>query len=78
MKEEQAMRLWADIGGIDDMYLEELEQEASIIAAKASKVRRRVKYGAIVTAAASLSAAVAFMVFRTKVKGKPWALPHMH
>jgi len=67
MTDEQTMRLWADIGGIDDMYLEELEKEAAIIAAKASKVRKRVKYGALITAAASLSAAVAFMVFRPKL-----------
>jgi len=67
MKDEQIMRLWADISGIDEHYLEELEAETASIAAKASRMRRRVKYGAIVTAAASLSAAVALLVLRPRL-----------
>ena len=64
MKEDKAIKLWVDIGGIAEMYLDELEAEAAIIAAKASKLRRRVKYGALITGLASLSAAVTFMVLR--------------
>jgi len=69
MKEEQAIKLWIDIGGIAETYLEELEEEAAKIAARAIKIRRRVKYGAIVTAAASLSAAVAIVVLRPRFAG---------
>ena len=63
MKEEKATRLWVDIGGIAELYLDELEAEAAGIAAKI-KTRRRVKYGALAAAAASLSAAVAFMIIK--------------
>ena len=66
MNENKATRLWLDIGGIAEMYLDELEAEAASIAAK-SKVRRRVKYGAMVAAAASLSAAVAIMMLRPQL-----------
>jgi len=62
---EKSLRLWLDIGGIAEMYVDELENEAVLIAAKA-KTRRRVKYGTI-AAAASISAAVAFMMFRPKM-----------
>jgi len=67
MKEEQATRLWMDIGGIAELYLDEIEAEAEKIAARANRIRRRVKYGAVITAAASLSAAVAFMVLRPRL-----------
>jgi len=70
MKEEQAIKLWVDIGGIAEMYLDELEAEAVKIAAKASKLRRRVKYGALITGVASLSAAVAFMFLRPKLASR--------
>jgi len=65
MNEEKAVRLWLDIGGIAEIYVDELEAEAQAIAAKA-KMRRRVKYGTI-AAAASLSAAVALMLLRPQV-----------
>jgi len=67
MNEDKAVKLWIDIGGIAETYLDELEEEAANIAARAKKIRRRVKYGAIVTAAASVSAAVAFMVLRPRL-----------
>jgi len=67
MNEEKAIRLWADISGINETYLDELETEVAKIAARTSKVRRRVKYGAIVTAAISLSAAAAFVVLKPRV-----------
>ena len=70
MKEEQAIKLWVDIGGIAEMYLDELEVEAAKIAAKASILRRRVKYGALITGAVSLSAAVALIFLRPKLAGK--------
>ena len=66
MKEEKATRLWVDIGGIAELYLDELETEAASIAARLRK-RRRVKYGALAAAAASLSAALAFIVIRPKL-----------
>ena len=66
MKEEKATRLWVDIGGIAELYLDELEAEAANIAAKL-KTRRRVKIGALAAAAASLSAAFAFIVIRPKL-----------
>ena len=66
MNEEKATRLWIDIGDIAELYLDELETEAASIAARI-KTRRRVKYGALAAAAASLSAAVAFMVIRPKL-----------
>jgi len=67
---EKSLKLWLDIGGIAEMYVDELEAEAEIIAAKAKR-RRRVKYGAI--AAASLSAAVAIMVLRPHVVARQLA-----
>ena len=70
MIEDKATKLWIDIGGIAEMYLDELEAEAAKIAAKASKLRRRVKYGALITGVASLSAAVAFMFLRPKLVNK--------
>jgi len=66
MKEEQAIKLWMDIGGIAEMYLDELEAEAVKIAAKADKLRRGVKVGALITGVASLTAAVALIVLRPK------------
>jgi len=69
MKEDKALRLWAEISGIDDVFLDELDANIAMIAAKAKKIRRGVKYGAIVTAAASISAAVAIMVLRPKLAG---------
>jgi len=66
MKHDKALRLWQDIGGIAEMYVEELEAEAELIAAKVRR-KRRVKYGTIAAAAASLSAAVAIMVLRPQV-----------
>ena len=71
MNEKKATRLWVDIGGIDEIYLDELEADAASIAAKL-KTRRRVKYGALAAAAASLSAAVAFVVIRPKL-ANVWA-----
>ena len=62
---EKSLRLWLDIGGIAEIYVDELEAEATQIAAKA-KTRKRVKYGTI-AAAASISAAVAFMILRPKM-----------
>jgi len=64
--DEKTVRLWADISGIDETYLDELDAEAAKIAARAKKIRRRVKYGAIVTAAASVSAAVAYVVLKPR------------
>jgi len=66
MKNDKALRLWLDIGGIAEMYVEELEAEAELIAARTRR-RRRVKYGTIAAAAASLSAAVAIMVFKPQI-----------
>ena len=63
---EKSLRLWLDIGGIAEMYVDELEAEAEKLAAKARN-RRRVKYGTIAAAAASLSAAVAIMVLKPRV-----------
>jgi len=70
MKEDQAIKLWVDIGGIAEMYLDELEAEAARIAAKASKLRRRVKYGALITGVASISAAVALLFLRPKLANR--------
>ena len=70
MKDEQAIKLWVDIGGIAEMYLDELEAEAAKIAAKADRVRRRVKYGALITGVASLSAAVALLFLRPKLANR--------
>jgi len=69
MNEEKAIRLWLDIGGINELYVDELEDEATSIAAK-FKTRRRVKYGALAAAAASLSAAVAIMLIRPRLATK--------
>ena len=69
---EKALRLWLDIGGIAEMYVDELEAEASSIAAKIKR-RRRVKYGTIAAAAASISAAVAIMVLRPQVVARQLA-----
>ena len=66
MNEERIIRFWLDIGGIDETYLDELEEDAVHIAARAKK-RRKVKYGAIVATAATLSAAVAFVVLRPQL-----------
>jgi len=66
MKEEQATRLWVDMGGIAELYLDELEADAAKIAAKI-KARRRVKIGALAAAAASISAALAFVIVRPKL-----------
>ena len=66
MNEDKALRLWLDIGCIAEMYVDELEAEAEIIAAKIRK-RRRVKYGTIAAAAASLGAVVAIMVLRPQI-----------
>jgi len=66
MKEEKALKLWLDIGGIAEMYVDELEAEAAHIAAKIKR-RRRVKYGTIAAAAASISAAVAIMMLRPQM-----------
>ncbi|MCL2571971.1 MAG: hypothetical protein FWE11_06170 [Defluviitaleaceae bacterium] len=68
MNEEKIIRFWKDIGGIAEDYLDELEAEVALIAAKSSRIRKRVKYGALVTAAVSLSAAAAFVVLRPKLK----------
>ena len=63
---EKTMRLWLDIGGLDELYLDELEAEIALIAAKAKK-KRKVTYGAIVATAATLSAAVAFVVLKPQL-----------
>ncbi|MCL2361770.1 MAG: hypothetical protein FWC73_08170 [Defluviitaleaceae bacterium] len=65
--EKRAFRLWSDIGGINEFFLEELEAEAEKIAAKAAKLRRGVKYGAVVTGLASISAALAIILLRPKL-----------
>ena len=64
--DEKAERLWVEMSGICELYLDELEAEAAKIAERANKIRRRVKYGAIVTAAASVSAAVVIAVLRPR------------
>jgi len=69
MIRDKAVKLWLDIGGIAEIYVDELETEADTIAKKARK-RRRVKYGTIAAAAASLSAAVAIMILRPQVVTK--------
>ena len=66
MKEEQATRLWMDMGGIAELYLDELETDTAQIAAKL-KTKRRVKIGAMAAAAASISAALAFVVIRPRL-----------
>jgi len=66
MNNEKSIKLWLDIGGIAEMYLEELESEAASIASRA-KMRRRVKYGTLAAAAASLSAAIAIMILRPQL-----------
>jgi len=66
MNEEKAIKLWVNIGDIAELYLDEVEADVAKIAAKL-KTRRRVKYSALIAAAASLSAAVAFMVIRPKL-----------
>jgi len=66
MNEEKAFKLWLDIGGIAELYVDELEAEAASIAAKVKR-SRRLKYGTIAAAAASLSAAVAIIVLRPEM-----------
>ena len=66
MNDDKALKLWLDIGGIAEMYVEELEADAAKIAAIARR-RRRVKYGTLAAAAASLSAAVAIMVLKPEL-----------
>ena len=66
MNETKAVKLWLDIGGVNELFLDELENEAANIAAMLKK-RRKVKYGAIIAAAASLSAAAAIIVMRPKL-----------
>ena len=72
MIEDKALRLWLDIGGIAEMYVEELETEAAKIAARAKR-RRRVKYGTLAAAAASLSGLVAIMVLKPEFVTKQLA-----
>ena len=67
MKEDKIIRFWLDIGGVDEFYLDELEEELARIAAKLKSRRKKVKYGALVATAATLSAAVAFAVLRPKL-----------
>ena len=67
MNEDRAIRFWVDIGGISETYLDELEEVAAYIAAKIKTRRRRVKYGAIVATAATVSAAVALVVLKPKL-----------
>ena len=62
---EKTMRIWQDIGGLDELFLDELESEIAEIAAKANK-RRKIKIGAIAATAATLSAAVAFVVLKQR------------
>ena len=62
---EKTMRIWLDIGGLDELYLDELEAEIAQIAARAKK-RRKVRIGAIAATAATLSAAVAFVVLKQR------------
>jgi len=66
MNEDKALRLWLDIGGIAEMYVDELEAEAASIAAKLKR-RKQVRVGTIVAAAASISAAVAIMMLKPQV-----------
>jgi len=66
-KEKRIYRFWNDIGGISEYYLEELESEVAKIAARATKLRKGVKYGAVVTGLASISAAVAILLLRPKL-----------
>ena len=61
---DKALKLFTEISGIAESYLDELDAEVARIAARAKKLRRRVKYGAIVTAAASVSAAVVFVMLK--------------
>ena len=79
MNDEKTVKLWLDIGGINELFLDELEDEAASIAVMLKK-RRRVKYGAIIAAAASLSAAAAIIVMRPKlatmVAGKVAKIPY--
>ena len=65
MNEDKALRLWLDIGGIAEMYVDELEAEAAAIAAKVRR-RKQVKVGTIVAAAASIGAAVAIILLKPK------------
>jgi len=63
--EKRAFRLWSDIGGIKEFFLEELEAEAAMIAAKAAKLRKGVTFGAV--GLASISAALAIILLRPKL-----------
>jgi len=67
MNEEKAIRLWLDIGGINELFLDELEETAGNIAEKVKTRRRRVKYGALVATAATVSAAVAIIMLKPKL-----------
>jgi len=69
MNEERLMRLWLDIGGIDNLFLDELEETSELVATK-EKTKRRVKYGAIVATAATVSAAVAFVMLKPKLAAR--------
>jgi len=66
MNEEKTIRLWLDIGGINELFLDELEETANVIATKV-KTRRRVKYGALVATAATVSAAIAIIMLKPKL-----------
>ena len=62
MNEEKATRLWLDIGGVNELFLDELEE----ISAKIKARRRKVKYGALVATAATVSAAIALVVLKPR------------
>jgi len=65
--ENRAFRLWCDIGGVKEFFLEELEVEAARIAEKAAKLRNGLKVGALVTGIASVGAAIALILLKPKL-----------
>jgi len=67
MNDEKTMRLWMDIGGIHEKFLDELEETTEMVATKMIARRRKVKYGALVATAATISATIAIVMLKPKL-----------
>ena len=63
MNNARVTRLWQDIGGVDELFLDELAMDYAF---ESIKSKRRVKYGAIIASVATLSAAAALVALKPK------------